>query len=120
MCRRALCARDASLLPQWKMWWRSASPAVGEGIMNRTDGTAGTDASAPLQGDVESGSGSLSAGGVDARRSGESSGHHTRCPICGLALQVVSRGAVLELHYDFAVWDRACKTPDLGGPSICL
>lgn len=88
--------------------------------MNRTDGTAGTDTSAPLQGDVEPGSGSLSGGAVDSRRSGKSSGHHTRCPICGLALQVVSQGSVLELHYDFAVWDRACKTPDLGGPSICL
>jgi hypothetical protein len=25
-----------------------------------------------------------------------------------------------ELAYDFVAWNRACRTPQLGGPSMCL
>jgi hypothetical protein len=30
------------------------------------------------------------------------------------------RGLGPELAYDFAAWSRQCKSPLLGGPSMCL
>lgn len=47
-------------------------------------------------------------------------GHQSRCPRCGLPLQVIARGDGRELSYDFVAWNRLCKDPLLGGPSICL
>jgi len=37
-----------------------------------------------------------------------------------LALHVSVREAGPELTYDFPAWDRLCKFPILGGPSMCL
>ena len=48
------------------------------------------------------------------------SGHQSRCPRCGLEIEVVARGGGPELGYDFAAWNRLCKEPMLGGPSMCL
>lgn len=50
----------------------------------------------------------------------QASGHHTHCPRCGLALQVTSQGTGPIINYDFASWDRTCKSRALGGPSMCL
>ena len=47
-------------------------------------------------------------------------GHHTRCPRCGLVLRIMARADGPELGYDFAAWSRACRSPHLGGPSMCL
>jgi hypothetical protein len=35
-------------------------------------------------------------------------------------LHVLMRGAGPELAYDFAAWSGLCKSPLLGGPSMCL
>jgi hypothetical protein len=48
------------------------------------------------------------------------SGRKSRCPLCGLSLEVVTLSSGPELRYDFPVWDRLCKRPALGGPSMCL
>ncbi len=53
-------------------------------------------------------------------KNAEIPGHQSRCPRCGLTLQVTVRGAGPELGYDFAAWNRVCKSPLLGGPSMCL
>jgi hypothetical protein len=50
----------------------------------------------------------------------ERPGHATRCPSCGLALQVSMRGQGPEMTYDFSTWSRVCRFPLLGGPSVCL
>jgi hypothetical protein len=50
----------------------------------------------------------------------EAPGHHSRCPRCGLALEVVARDGARDIAYDFAAWNRLCKAPMLGGPSMCL
>ena len=50
----------------------------------------------------------------------EGPGHVSRCPRCGLPLHVLMRGLGPELAYDFAAWSRQCKSPLLGGPSMCL
>jgi hypothetical protein len=50
----------------------------------------------------------------------EISGHKSRCPRCGLTFEVTVRDAGPELGYDFAAWDRLCRSPLLGGPSMCL
>ena len=50
----------------------------------------------------------------------EGPGHASRCPRCGLALQVRMRGEGPELAYDFPAWSRQCRLPLLGGPSMCL
>jgi|GEM_PF-3749071 len=47
-------------------------------------------------------------------------GRPTRCPACGLYLEVVIREGTPELYYDYAAWARRCKSPALGGPSMCL
>jgi hypothetical protein len=47
-------------------------------------------------------------------------GRRSRCPICGLQLQVIARGAAPALEYDFQEWSRVCKFPASGGPSMCL
>jgi hypothetical protein len=46
--------------------------------------------------------------------------HSTRCPQCGLELQVSVREGAPELGYDFVAWNGRCKFPLLGGPSMCL
>ena len=43
-----------------------------------------------------------------------------RCPHCGLCLEVSHSGGQSRLSYDFAAWDRLCKAPCGGGPSVCL
>jgi hypothetical protein len=50
----------------------------------------------------------------------DASGHHSRCPVCGLPLRVAMGGAGPELSYDFPAWNRLCKRTVLGGPSMCL
>jgi len=47
-------------------------------------------------------------------------GHESHCPRCGLTLQFAARKAGPELTYDFPAWNRLCKFPVLGGPSMCL
>jgi hypothetical protein len=47
-------------------------------------------------------------------------GHRSRCPVCGLELQVVAAGAAPMLAYDFPEWARLCKLSAAGGPSMCL
>ncbi len=48
------------------------------------------------------------------------SGHSTRCPRCGLVLRIMAHADGPELGYDFAAWGRICRSPQLGGPSMCL
>jgi hypothetical protein len=48
------------------------------------------------------------------------SAHHTQCPRCGLLLEVTAREGGPEVGYDFAAWSRVCRSPHLGGPSMCL
>jgi hypothetical protein len=47
-------------------------------------------------------------------------GRRSRCPVCGLPLQVRAHGPGPEISYDFPAWDRLCRYPALGGPSMCL
>lgn len=47
-------------------------------------------------------------------------GHRSRCPVCGLQLQVLARGTAPVLEYDFPEWTRLCKFSAAGGPSMCL
>ena len=47
-------------------------------------------------------------------------GHRSRCPVCGLELEVVAGGAAPMLAYDFPEWARLCKLSASGGPSMCL
>jgi hypothetical protein len=42
------------------------------------------------------------------------------CPTCGLRLEVECRADGVQIGYDFAAWDRQCRFPALGGPSLCL
>lgn len=46
--------------------------------------------------------------------------HRSRCPVCGLALEVRAGGASPMLEYEFPEWSRLCRSPELGGPSLCL
>jgi hypothetical protein len=46
--------------------------------------------------------------------------HRTRCPVCGLELEVSTGGAAPMLEYDFGTWGRLCPSTALGGPSMCL
>ena len=50
----------------------------------------------------------------------EGPGHSSRCPRCGLPLRVLMRATGPELEYEFPAWNRQCKDPLLGGPSMCL
>jgi len=47
-------------------------------------------------------------------------GHASRCPRCGLPLRVLMGASGPELAYDFPTWNRLCRDPLLGGPSMCL
>jgi hypothetical protein len=47
-------------------------------------------------------------------------GRRSRCPVCGLELQVFAGSEAPVLTYDFPEWSRLCKLRDSGGPSICL
>jgi len=48
------------------------------------------------------------------------SGHASRCPRCGLPVHVLMGATGPELTYDFPAWNRQCRDPLLGGPSMCL
>jgi hypothetical protein len=48
------------------------------------------------------------------------SGRRSRCPVCGLQLQVCARGSTPVLEYDFPEWTRLCRFSAAGGPSMCL
>ena len=47
-------------------------------------------------------------------------GRRSRCPVCGLELQVMAGNATPVLVYDFPEWSRLCKLSACGGPSMCL
>jgi hypothetical protein len=47
-------------------------------------------------------------------------GRRSRCPVCGLELQVFTDSAAPVLAYDFPEWSRLCKLSASGGPSMCL
>jgi hypothetical protein len=47
-------------------------------------------------------------------------GRRSRCPLCGLELQVFAGSEAPVLTYDFPDWSRLCKLPASGGPSMCL
>jgi hypothetical protein len=47
-------------------------------------------------------------------------GRRSRCPVCGLELQVLAASATPVLVYDFPEWSRLCKFSACGGPSMCL
>jgi hypothetical protein len=47
-------------------------------------------------------------------------GRASRCPDCGLTLHVSASATGPELGYDFATWNRLCRHPALGSPSMCL
>ena len=53
-------------------------------------------------------------------KSTEISGHKSHCPRCGLTFEITVRDGGPELGYDFAAWNRVCRSPLLGGPSMCL
>jgi hypothetical protein len=37
-----------------------------------------------------------------------------------LPFEVRAKKGTPTLHYDITLWDRLCKSPALGGPSLCL
>ena len=44
----------------------------------------------------------------------------TRCPDCGLLLEVQAENGKAEVHYDHAQWERECNRVWLDGPIRCL
>lgn len=43
-----------------------------------------------------------------------------RCPRCGLCMEISDCGGQAQFSYDYGAWDRRCRSPMLGGPSVCL
>lgn len=53
-------------------------------------------------------------------RASAATGRTSRCPGCGLTLHVSASATGPEIGYDFAMWNRLCRHPALGSPSMCL
>jgi hypothetical protein len=59
-------------------------------------------------------------GGSRMSQKGATPGRRSRCPLCGLELQIMAGDEAPVLAYDFPEWSRLCKLSACGGPSMCL